>query len=194
MKIKKSSIFAVGAVVILVVAGTMIYRLNNAQPETPKVTTMQKNGIVYQTGTEVDNAKFSLGYPKGWQVSIQDDQSSPAKRLTIYIIPPGVVLSQGQNFWGGFYVAVYPPQSSIENWLSDLHRDYYSYTTSQIGNKTAYLIRSSSTAPQPMKDGFVPRYIILGKYYAYQIDFFRNGEQGFAERIRNEVFPGLNFQ
>lgn len=189
-------------------------QIKNTQSVTPTISlTTQDNKSIYQAGNEVDNAKFSLNYPKGWQVSIQDDQSTKQysktliKRINFYVIPPDSQLTQGQNFWGGFNIDVYPSQSTIESWFSDFlstpvngmnnsmnNRSYYSYTANQIGNKTVYYIQSSNSAPEFVKEGFAPRYVVLGKYYSYQIGFFQNGEQGFAGRIQKELFPTLNFQ
>jgi hypothetical protein len=181
-------------------------QIKNTQSVTPTISsTTQGNRSAYHAGNEVANAKFSLNYPKEWQVTIQDDQST--KRINFYVIPSGVILRHGQNFWGGFTIDVYPPQSTIETWFSDFlstpvngmnnamnNRNYYTYATNQVGNKTAYYIQISNTAPEIAKEGFLSRYVVLGKYYSYQIEFFENGEQGFENRIQNELFPMLNFQ
>jgi len=185
------------------------YHAKSVKTVIPSITSStQYNGDDYQAGVEIDDAKFSLNYPNGWRVSIKKDPGFMSfKRFEISVIPPDVKLNQGENFWGGFIVDAYPPQSSIEKWftnflstpingmnMEDNNRSYYTYNTSEIGNKTAYLIQTSNSAPQFVHIGFEPREIILGEYYSYQIGFFQNGDSGFSKLIENELFPTLNFQ
>jgi hypothetical protein len=181
---------------------------NKQIPSATPIPTPSSNprGSIYKSNNQLGPFHFYLKYPNGWSV-YQKISSGKKNRVYFDLVPPDVVSSQGVNLlWGGFSVDAETSSSSIEDWFSNWlktpingmnnefnKREYFVYTTKKIGNKTAYLISTSPQAPEIFKQGFIPRYIILGTYYSYKISFFQNGMRNFAPRIENEIFPGLNF-
>ncbi len=171
--------------------------------------------IDYKSGDQVKNYKFFLNYPAGWSVSLNEDpnirqygkDNTFKNRINFYLIPPNVTLNHEENFWGGFdvdvYDVVYP---SIEDWLKNFltlfsgsngqawkQRSSYVYTTLKLRDKTIYYIDSNENAPDYIRAGFAPRYVVLGTYYTYIIGFFQNGELGSHERIKADIIPRLQF-
>lgn len=161
---------------------------------------------LYLSGTEVDKVKFAFNYPNDWKVSIEKIDGDPdsklyLKRFTFNVTPPNTPLRKDQKSWGQFWIDVLPKQNSIEDWfdyfLSEprnfdskdmIKRSYYAYSMVPIGNKDSYYIAPSDHAPDGVKYVFMSRYIVLGKYYTYQIlGAFGQGEE-------SQLFSGLSFQ
>ena len=181
----------------------------------PTIETIAPKWQPYTRGQTIKNAGILMNYPQGWTIRLKDEGKlnypgyTANFSLDIDFLPPDKQINPSSidwMGWGAMTIDVYPPYSTVENWFSawlrtpinginnNLNkRSYYQYTTKQIGNKTAYFIKASTTAPDDVKAGFAPSYIVLGTLYTYELGYSQNGAGGFVQRIESDIFPTMIF-
>ncbi|MBI2338656.1 hypothetical protein HYU95_05750 [Candidatus Daviesbacteria bacterium] len=176
--------------------------ITNASPA-PAGTGESANWKTYTDQELIENSGFYLRIPSGWIIKYRKayklSQDYYANfRIELDFSPPGWKIPPQSVNWMGWRemdVDVYGAKTNIDQWIADYLPKYKNGLivsgTKKIGNKTAYLISASPKAE--FFDGWIPRYIILGKDYSYELGFNPNGELNSYKIIEENIYPGIYF-
>lgn len=215
-KFSKSNVLILTPLIIVVIIFVIVsyfflqnQQLQNVQKEmsimTP--TTVAKSGTAnwkaYADKEIIENSGLYLKIPSGWIIKYRKtdklSQDYNANfRIEFDFSPPGWKTPPQSVDWMGWRIMnidVYGTKTNINQWMTDYLPKYKNgltvSETKTIGNKTAYLISASSSSE--FFAGWIPRYIILGKDYSYELGFNNNGEPDAGKIIEKDIYPNIYF-
>lgn len=204
-------------VVALLAVGGYIYHQGNTKPNpltnstitsqpstdtsspstttTPQTEQWQK----YISGELVSG--LSITYPKGWVVRYRKEYAlssdySAKYRLHFDFAPADWKSPDSVDWmgWGSMSFEVYDPQSDINQWLNKNLPTYKdglaTKEDTKIGGKPTFLV--SSDGKKDWSVGWIPRDVVLGNDYSYEVGYSQNGEQDFVSILKKEVFPSIH--
>jgi hypothetical protein len=149
-----------------------------------------------------NNYSFNLGYPAGWWVNYQITELGKTPRVEFDIAPPGWKIPNPQNAvflgYGSMSVDIHPHYDNINEFIKNEYGQFYQGKIEgiidiNIGNQTSYLIQAKTDSNSIFQSSWIPRNVVLGGKYSYEIGF-GNGGSGDSTVIKEAIWPLLRFE
>lgn len=196
--------------VVLAIVGYFYYQKNNQMNITsqnpsntsspaPLTTPTKEQWKNYESGQVLDG--ISINYPNGWVVKYRKEYNLSSDynakyRITFDFAPLNWESSSSIDWmgWGSMSFDVYDPQKDINQWIDKYLPEYKNNLVvkgdTKIGSKPTFLINADGKADWSV--GWIPRDVILGSEYYYQVSFSQNGDGDFVKRLKEEIFPYIH--